>query len=72
MNIEQLHKQATDHESRLSRLEGIIEQVNERLRGVEEELRNLRDDMMKGQWRLVALILTTWISLGALIIWKVG
>ena len=72
MNIEQLHKQATDRESRLSRLEGIIEQVNERLRGVEEELRNLRDDMMKGQWRLVALILTTWISLGALIIWKVG
>ena len=72
MNIEQLHKQATDRESRLSRLESIIEQVNERLRGVEEELRNLRDDMMKGQWRLVALILTTWISLGALIIWKVG
>ena len=28
--------------------------------------------MIKGQWRLVALILTTWISLGASIIWKVG
>ena len=50
-------------EQRVSRLEGVLEQINERLGALERDVRDLRAEM-RGQFRwMVGLMVVQWVTL---------
>ena len=55
-------------ESRLSRLEGINEQLDKRLTAVEQRLATVERRL---DW-IIGLIFTSWLSIVGLILWKLG
>ena len=66
-----------DHEGRLSRLEGIVEQINQRLDQMQQQMNQLQQQMnqmqqqMNQQFRwLVGFQFTTLLALGTLILSK--
>ena len=58
---------ATDVESRLSRLEGIIEQINHRLDSLDRRLDRQGQRLDSGFRRIIGLQLTSFLMLGTLI-----
>ena len=62
-------------ESRLSRVEGIVEQMDKRFEAIERRLdsmeRRLSAIERRFDW-VIGLILTSWLSIVGLILWKLG
>ena len=59
-----------DHEGRLSRLEGINEQVNHRLDQMQQQMNQMQQQMNQQFRWLVGIQLTTLLALGTLILSK--
>ena len=57
-----------DYDARLSRLEGIVEQMNERLNSIETRLTGIETSL---RW-IIGIQFTTLIALGSLIMVKLG
>jgi tetrahydromethanopterin S-methyltransferase subunit B len=61
-------------EERVAKIEGIVEQMNERLNHIETDLRDLREDLTKKiesnfRWT-VGLMLTMWVTIILAIIFR--
>ena len=61
---------AVDHEGRLSRLEGINEQINHRLDQMQQQMNQMQQQMNQQFRWLVGIQLTTLLALGTLILSK--
>ena len=61
---------AFDHEGRLSRLEGINEQISHRLDQMQQQINQMQQQMNQQFRWLVGLQLTTLLALGTLILSK--
>ena len=59
-----------DHEGRLSRLEGINEQINHRLDQMHQQMNQMQQQMNQQFRWLVGIQLTTLLALGTLILSK--
>ena len=59
-----------DHEGRLSRLEGINEQINHRLDQMQQQMNQMQQQMNQQFRWLVGIQLTTLLALGTLILSK--
>ena len=59
-----------DHEGRLSRLEGIVEQINQRLDQMQQQMNQMQQQMNQQFRWLVGLQFTTLLALGTLILSK--
>ena len=59
-----------DHEGRLSRLEGIVEQINHRLDQMQQQMNQMQQQMNQQFRWLVGIQLTTLLALGTLILAK--
>ncbi len=68
MQIPTPQDKLAEFDARLSRIEGINEQMNTRLTSVEQGQRDLRTDI---RW-VIGIQITTLLTLGTLILFKVG
>ncbi len=68
MQIPTSQDKLAEFDARLSRIEGINEQMNTRLTSVEQGQRDLRTDI---RW-VIGIQITTLLTLGTLILFKVG
>ena len=59
-------------ESRVASLEAVQAQVNERLGNIEPELRDMRKEVQSNMRWIVGMQVTTLITLGTLILIKLG
>lgn len=59
-------------ESRVASLEAVQAQVNERLGNIEAELRDMRKEVQSNMRWIVGMQVTTLITLGTLILIKLG
>ena len=68
MQLPTVENKLSEFDARLSRIEGIIEQMNTRLNGVEQGQREILSWI---RW-LVGIQITTLLTLGTLILFKLG
>ncbi len=68
MQIPTPQDKLAEFDARLSRIEGINEQMNTRLTSVEQGQRDLRNDI---RW-VIGIQITTLLTLGTLILFKLG
>ena len=59
-------------ESRLSRVEGIVEQMDKRLTAIEQRLANLESRVESGFRWIIGIQFATLVALGTLILVKLG
>ena len=70
MQLQSVETKISDLDARLSRIEGIAEQLTERMNNVEAELRAIRQDARQNMRWIVGIQLTTLVTLGTLILLK--
>ena len=68
MQLPTVENKLSEFDVRLSRIEGVIEQMNTRLNGVEQGQREILSWI---RW-LVGIQITTLLTLGTLILFKIG
>ena len=68
MQIPTPQDKLAEFDARLSRIEGINEQMNTRLTSVEQGQRDLKNDI---RW-VIGIQITTLLTLGTLILFKLG
>ncbi len=64
--------QVSTIESRVAVLEAIVEKIDNRLDGIEQELRDLRKEVQSNMRWIVGIQITTLLTLGTLILFKLG
>ena len=68
MQLPTVENKLSEFDVRLSRIEGVIEQMNTRLNGVEQGQREILSWI---RW-LIGIQITTLLTLGTLILFKIG
>ena len=61
-----------DYRAWIGRLEGVVEQLNERMASLEQRMGNLESGQRQGFFWIVGIQITTLLTLGTLILVKLG